>query len=447
MEEASERDLPPARRGPPRHFHAGPRPLQPALHLHELQSVFAFLKRADFPPVTQVSRDWLNAATTMPSLRWQVECSDERVQHSVLVSPLRKHVAALRYGPSLLSASLLLLISERMSHLKRLDCRLEAWTGMTTPWWPRTLEHLTLSVRFDGPFASLSTVVVRSLVRCAPNLTELDLQRARRRDRVLPYPTAFIQAIAEQLTHLQSLYLRGPVSSRALQSIRRMPHLTKLTSSDPGALDKLTAGPGPFPPLESIHFEDDEGVQYLVVDEDTLPMLLKLQSLRRVELSLCLDDPSPLIPLFSGLHDLELAIGPCKVDRLVAALKHCGSLTRFELQVDDDVDEITEASVSAILSGMVSLQKLALRAVGVRSLAFLPALVRLHAQLTHLELSACTLVISDIRYLRTLRSLRSLELRACFTSPPDALTIASLTPGDAGFASDWWPDLANMVYR
>lgn len=122
----------PVQRGSPRHAHdlglaaASGRCGISSLYRDVLQSVFAFLDSPDFARITVVSSGWLDVAVNMPCDEWQTQYSTESELLCVLASPLRRHVTSLYWTmddeddvPPVMSASLLTLVSEKMTQLKR----------------------------------------------------------------------------------------------------------------------------------------------------------------------------------------------------------------------------------------------------------------------------------------------------------------------------------------
>jgi hypothetical protein len=79
-----------------------------------------------------------------------------------------------------------------------------------------------------------------------------------------------------------------------------MKHLRCIALQSMQQLVDFLSADGPVPPLESVHIRGvDEEKQPLEVDEETAPLLLKLQSLRSVLLKFMIHDPTPLIPLLA----------------------------------------------------------------------------------------------------------------------------------------------------
>ena len=209
---------------------------------------------------------------------------------------------------------------------------------------------------------------------------------------------------------------------------------------------QLMSAEGPIPPLEVVnivHGEDD--YLYLDLHEVTLPLLVKLPNLRRLLACVQIPDPTPLGPIFSRLHDLEIADSSteCDLSLLISALKHCAALTAFRLHDD----RFTHDHLATILPSMSLLLTLELSSSTITSLFFLSQVLPLRSTLKYLRLSRCELSVAEIRFLKHLRALESLKLDQCFTAPLDAFTLATLTPGGDGSASDWWPNLREMEYN
>jgi hypothetical protein len=344
-------------------------------------------------------------------------------------------------APPVMSPALFWMVGSQMQQLVRLDCKIEVWPEVAMLHWPQKLEHLKLHIAFDAESAeqnitSLSAMIGKSLVQHAPNLTGLNLKLIGSDGALLEHPPEFFEQISEKL-QLTTLRLRGPSSAAA--------HLEAIPLETTKQFSRLMTGEGWLPPFKSVSLKVGCSSKPLFVTEETLPVLLKLSSLRSVLLKFTLNDPTPLIAMLSHLHTLCVSFGPrCDVDLLVAALQHGTSLTDLDINSDAFVD----AHLAAVLPSMPLLERLGIDSDSVTSLLFLSCAPHLPSSLTSLTLQQCKLSPpSQVRCLQGLRALECLELRLCFTTPLDEFTRETLTPGDEGFEKDCrWPNWREMKY-
>lgn len=163
-------------------------------------------------------------------------------------------------------------------------------------------------------------------------------------------------------------------------------------------------------------------MEHLDVTPDTLPLVLKLQSLRQLQAKVALPDAMLLIPILRQLRSLEVwrerssaydrDNDDSELDRFVLALQQAIHLT--ELALTDST--LTAAHLALILPPMHQLQSLTVWSTAVRSLDFLsrPEMAHLSATLKDLRLDVCQLDPTDlVAHLRPLRVLETLMLNEC----------------------------------
>ena len=460
-----DRQQPAAKREPPKHVHHSPSQAaavatNSALHRDALLCIFEFLAQTDFSLLTRISQEWLDTATKMPCRRWSVRRTSKGHLLPIVLSPLRRHIVEVRLVQAnpdymddlpVMSLTLLLLLGEKLPQLESLHCNLELYPGILAPRWPPKLQELNLTLVDTAMIGSedlesATATIGRSLVKHAPGVKRAQLALLDNWNQHEPLPSTYLRAL--QHWPVASIGLGRSASPEALPILRRMEHLQQVHVRSQEEFIQLMSAEGPIPRLEAVDIVCGEAsYSCLDVHEVTLPLLVKLPSLRRLRACIQLPDSTPLGLVFSRLHELELTDSSpeCDLSLLLGALKHCAALTAFRL-CDD---RFTHDELAAILPSMPLLTALELTSSTVTSLHFLSPAVSpsLRATLKHLRLSRCELCVAEIRFLKHLPALERFELDQCCTAPLDAFTLATLTPGGDGSASDWWPNLRDMEYK
>ena len=431
--------------------------VSPAMRIyrHALESICGMLELGDLSRVLAVSRSWSAAVRSMTPTH-AVISRDERASirernvfrplpriARIIRSPLLRHLAAiqisgLRAAETSLTNESIDLLAQHAPNLNALWCKLSL-TPNEPLTLPPKLQLLELELAgmdnddvIDGVLTTLAALSSLSCLRL--RLLSLIRRTAIRRTAI----QWSILAACPSLTNLtlETRYGTRPrLSTDQLEQIRlNLGHLQRFSVGrmETDMLEHLLK-----PPVTA-RWRDIGRVE---ADARTGDLLLRLQTLTKLDLSYRVDTPPVFLGQLQHLSSLELDCDNgggwfIPADALLASLVRCTSL--FELNLSCRFDS---AHWSALLAKLTALRKLTIGRGSLKTLQCFPS-SPIAQSLEELSLEYLKLPPAELSHLYALRGLRSLHLRYCFSPRLHDDTIDSLSPPTANL-----PMLTKFVSR
>ena len=406
----------------PRHFHPRPdeaedelrdevaaaQPPATRLYKHALESIFGFLSLKELSAVLAVSRAWSVAVSSMRSVG--APRLSTRSLFELCISRLARHVGALGSAGAHvgLSRELLYMASVNMSGLRSLYYQPPSYL-MLPLLLPPSLTLLDIDIHKDTPSSGVNSLIAAARI---PNLRSLALYLPDRIEDVSFAPLA-------RSAHLRELDIGDrKLNPRQVNEIRAFPSLTSLKYTLMQHELSLLLRPPHRLQLQKLqtHDVDEERAQLLA----SLPSLTDLTINSRTTLAPLQHTPNLRTLMLKHFASTQPLPEP---ERMIQGIGQCTQLTSLTIFNS----KLTSAHISALLSRMPAVSKLALITMPkLESLQFLSSAL-LQRSLTSLSLTDCAgLPTLELRHVFALQQLTHLWSHNSFAEKLCSLALHEL---------------------